>query len=418
MDTFDGLQNKIDEWIVGFQAKHDGAKPSREEIEAHPLYLKQTQVLVASCGEPAADGCVQFVRRKQRFCTKKRTLGDVDGFCGLHRAMRSTRHDGSLAKPTPTSTSSSTPLPGRKTNIAKKMKRMLNPFTVPALPASSLPVWPLVYSDASRPLWLDIGCAKGRYLLHQSQQGFCPEWNLCGVELFAPLVSAANLLVPETKTLFYVHANITHDLERLALPNLRRVSFLFPDPWSCGENAPKKNQKKRVMSPEFALRLAKLLPTGGEVYFASDWLDLALDIRACLLSTRCFDIPDSSSATTTTESERPSSHIAYPPYTPTLKTSQLSTNQIHRQSEVSSLNPEPLIDVKSQFAKPGTRSDEQIDAANESPVLWLQGIPFGGVQTERDLVCEAQWRAIYRLVLTRNEVVPEEPVAAADVSNV
>jgi hypothetical protein len=51
---------------------------------------------------------------------------------------------------------------------------------------------------------------------------------------------------------------------------------------------------------------------------------------------------------------------------------------------------ERLIDVKKDYEKPF-----------EGEELWLEGIPLGGIMTERDLVCETQWRSVYRLVLFR-----------------
>ncbi|KAJ3003599.1 UNVERIFIED_CONTAM: hypothetical protein HDU68_005623, partial [Siphonaria sp. JEL0065] len=263
MDSFESLQLKLDQWVSTYLEEH-GSKPAKEQVEQHPLYQKQTDLLIASCQPPSAEGCTHFIRRKKKYCSKRRTLGDPDGLCGLHRA------EAAVTSSLQTSTSTS-----KKTNLSKRMKRMLNPFRVRETEDKKLPTWDLVYKNKVLPLWLDIGCAKGRYLMNLEKKlhgSSCPswnnsQWNFCGVELFAPLVEAANLQIaqtqPETKNLFYVHANINKDLERLQLPNLQRVSFLFPDPWSCGENTTTKNIKKRVMNPDFATRLANLLPPGG-----------------------------------------------------------------------------------------------------------------------------------------------------------
>ncbi|KAI9342836.1 putative methyltransferase-domain-containing protein [Obelidium mucronatum] len=409
-DTFESLQTTLDAWIATHEAEH-GHKPPKARIEQHPAYRRQTSLLMARCPPPAADACARFMRRKKKFCTKRRTPNDPDGLCGLHRAEAAVTSSLTHA---PTSES-------KKSNISKRMKRMLNPFRVRETDAAKLPVWSEAYLDMSLPLWVDIGCAKGRYLMNVDKKLHAVsenrQWNFCGVELFAPLVEAANLQVqqlqPESKNLFYVHANINKDLERLQFPNLRRVSFLFPDPWSCGEHTTSKNAKKRVMNPDFALRISKLLPPGGDIYFATDWLDLALDIRKCLLETGCFDIPsfrDSSNQSTAQLNPVQSSHIAQYPYIPTLKTSQISSNHFSTQQQVSQLLQEDLIDVQTKFAKPETLTDAEIDLSSGSwgPVLWLAGIPYDGVQTERDLVCEAQWRAIYRLVLVRNSVVASQ----------
>ncbi|KAJ3233716.1 hypothetical protein HDU81_002038 [Chytriomyces hyalinus] len=428
-ETVESLQTLITNWVHEQQALRGGIKPSKEEIEATPFYQRQTTLLVKQAVQPAPDQCKHFQRRQARFCTKKRTAGD--DMCGLHRPSSLS----SVSSAAAIQRSEAIPSTGRKTNIQKRMKRMLNPFKITETPAEKLPDWPTIYADTTLPLMLDIGCAKGRYIgaLRQShRESHCKSWkssrwNFCGVEIFAPIVEAANQQIEPMSDIHYVHANINRDFERLNLPNLQRVSFLFPDPWSCGANASKKNEKKRVMSPEFALRIAKKLAPGvGDVYIASDWLDLALDIRNCLVGTGLFDVPrievfegvcgwSKGDNTDLKEDEfkwhcvcaeipcknreQEKSHISRYPFIPTLRASQISKDQHGKQHQVSQVLGDELIDVQTEYAKP------EVDGSNldlDDSALWLEGIPFDGVQTERDLVCESQWRAIYRLVLYRN----------------
>ncbi|KAJ3143106.1 hypothetical protein HK100_010689 [Physocladia obscura] len=438
-EQIEQAQKRLDTWIDEHAANFR-AKPDKETIHRHSLYAAQTELLrkraeLLDRSTRSADSCTWFMRRRGRFCPKQRTRGDPDSLCALHRAEKAktsvSELPSDLSKPISEAAPHSfstlpAPLPTRrKSNINKRMKRMLNPFRVREIPADQLPVWSQIYSDLSKPLMLDIGCAKGRYILNiESQHASCPSfnqklWNFCGVELFAPLVTTANLIAAakNKKNLHYVHANITtRDLERLAFPNLQRVSFLFADPWGCcgvGDLTSKKNEKRRVMSPNFALRLARIMPAGSLLYFASDWLDLAVDIRKCLLDSICFDIPNSSTATatTTSASTNKQSHVAVWPYVPTVSTVELSKNQSQLQLQVSQESSNLLIDVATNYAKPEYVGMEKNDDNNQIPVmnyddcsnlLWLAGIPFGGVQTERDLVCEAQWRAVYRLVVVRN----------------
>ncbi|KAJ3386862.1 hypothetical protein HDU84_001244 [Entophlyctis sp. JEL0112] len=418
-DDPDALQRALTAWI---EAQHQ--RPTQDAIRAHPLYLAHTAVMRARAPPPLPGACLEFVRRRARFCTNRATPGDPDSLCGMHRAMRIPARavptdchpdsnnpeetNNAHISTTIASTAVAHAHPGRKTNLRKRMKRMLNPFTVGQIDPRNLPVWENIYADTTLPLMVDIGCAKGRYL--QSLSAQLPSWNFCGVEIFAPLVTAANALLNTPSNLFYVNSNITLDLEVLKFPNLQRVSLLFPDPWSCGdaenginrdENEPtkksRKNMKKRVMTPEFAMRLAKLLKKGSEVYFASDWLDLAVDIRTGLLSTGCFDIPvaeEGTAAATNMCGKQVETHVAQRPYVPTKTTSELCSAQWERQKKVQ----RSLIDVETAYAKP----EVQNGIKDGEAMLWLGGIPFGGTQTERDLVCEAQWRAVYRLVVERN----------------
>jgi tRNA (guanine-N7-)-methyltransferase len=52
-----------------------------------------------------------------------------------------------------------------------------------------------VFADPSRPLLLDIGCARGRFLLRMGAAQ--PDWNYLGVEIREPLVAEANRLADE-----------------------------------------------------------------------------------------------------------------------------------------------------------------------------------------------------------------------------
>lgn len=56
------------------------------------------------------------------------------------------------------------------------------------LPAGS--DWSQVFSDMKKPFWLDIGCAKGDYLIDLAKK--YPGWNFLGVEIRRALVQHAN----------------------------------------------------------------------------------------------------------------------------------------------------------------------------------------------------------------------------------
>ncbi len=48
------------------------------------------------------------------------------------------------------------------------------------------------FADPSKPLLLDIGCARGRFLLRMAEAE--PSWNYLGVEIREPLVEEENRL--------------------------------------------------------------------------------------------------------------------------------------------------------------------------------------------------------------------------------
>lgn len=126
-----------------------------------------------------------------------------------------------------------------------------------------------VFADPERPLLLDIGCARGRFLLRMAEAE--PSWNFLGVEIREPLVVEANRLAAEAglKNLNYAFCNAMLWLERLleGIPDgiLQAVAIQFPDPWFK-----KKHAKRRMVNEEMVETIAKHLAPGGRVFVQTD----------------------------------------------------------------------------------------------------------------------------------------------------
>ncbi|MBW4559174.1 MAG: tRNA (guanosine(46)-N7)-methyltransferase TrmB [Trichormus sp. ATA11-4-KO1] len=144
-------------------------------------------------------------------------------------------------------------------------------------PASPLD-WEKVYTQPSQPLHIDIGCAKGRFLLKMAQ--IAPDWNFLGLEIREPLVVEANQLRSELglTNLHYLFCNVNNSLRSLlsSLPTgtLQRVTIQFPDPWFKTRHA-----KRRVVQPELVAELANYLAVGGMVFLQSDIEFVAVEMR-------------------------------------------------------------------------------------------------------------------------------------------
>ena len=77
-----------------------------------------------------------------------------------------------------------------------------------------------------------------------------------------------------------VFAHINDDLPLLfALHPVRRFFINFPDPWFK-----RRQHNRRIVTPELAADLSRLLAPDGELFFQSDVFDLALDAMAVLES--------------------------------------------------------------------------------------------------------------------------------------
>jgi tRNA (guanine-N7-)-methyltransferase len=126
-----------------------------------------------------------------------------------------------------------------------------------------------LFDDPSLPLHLDIGCARGRFLLALAR---CqPGRNHLGLEIRRPLVEAAEAqrraeALPNLRFLL-ANANVSLPAWLASLPagRLALVTLQFPDPWFK-----KKHHKRRVLQPPLLLALAAAMAPGTELFLQSD----------------------------------------------------------------------------------------------------------------------------------------------------
>ena len=134
-----------------------------------------------------------------------------------------------------------------------------------------------VFADPGLPLHLDIGCARGRFLLKMAE--IEPGWNFLGVEIREPLVNEANRLAAEENlhNLHYAFANAMFWLDVLLseVPNgtLQMVTIQFPDPWFK-----KKHVKRRMVNKELVDAIIVKLADSGRIFLQTDIEFLAEEI--------------------------------------------------------------------------------------------------------------------------------------------
>jgi tRNA (guanine-N7-)-methyltransferase len=139
-----------------------------------------------------------------------------------------------------------------------------------------------VFARPDLPLHLDIGSARGRFLLRMA--GAEPEWNFLGVEIREPLVNEANRIAHEHDllNLHYEFCNAMLWLDRLLadIPEgrLQMVTIHFPDPWFK-----KKHAKRRMVNAEMVETVVEHLAPGGRVFIQTD-IEFLFDEMAELFS--------------------------------------------------------------------------------------------------------------------------------------
>lgn len=168
-----------------------------------------------------------------------------------------------------------------------RVREHVNPLSKKYQVAIAPPKWAEIYADCDRPLHLDIGCGRGRFLLQMAQVQ--PEWNFLGLEIREPLVLQAQEWRTELglTNLYYLFCNANNSLRPLlsSLPegHLKTVSIQFPDPWFK-----RRHQKRRVVRPELVADLAEFLVPGGIVFLQSDVEEVAVDMRDRFLEHPAF----------------------------------------------------------------------------------------------------------------------------------
>ncbi|MBD2202135.1 tRNA (guanosine(46)-N7)-methyltransferase TrmB [Calothrix sp. FACHB-1219] len=159
-----------------------------------------------------------------------------------------------------------------------RVRQHVNPLAQKYQTAVKSLDWEKVYAQPHQPLHLDIGCARGRFLLNMAK--IEPNWNFLGLEIREPLVTEANQLCSDLgfTNLHYLFCNVNKSLETLlsSLPagTLQRVTIQFPDPWFKTRHA-----KRRIVQPDLVSELANYLAVGGVVFLQSDIESLAIEMR-------------------------------------------------------------------------------------------------------------------------------------------
>ena len=126
-----------------------------------------------------------------------------------------------------------------------------------------------VFENPDLPLHLDIGCARGRFVLKMAE--IEKDWNFLGLEIREPLVEEANRLAKKANltNLHYEFCNATYALDKfldkLPAEILQTVTIQFPDPWFKNKHA-----KRRMVKNKMVETIIEHLKIAGEIFIQTD----------------------------------------------------------------------------------------------------------------------------------------------------
>lgn len=123
---------------------------------------------------------------------------------------------------------------------------------------------------------VELGCADGQFSFQLARAH--PERFVVGLEIREPMV-ARNRAQAERERLpniVFAYVNLNVDLDRVFEPGtVDAFHLLFPDPWFKS-----KHRKRRVVDPWMLEVVCQQLRPGGELHFASDVFEIALEAMA------------------------------------------------------------------------------------------------------------------------------------------
>ncbi len=171
------------------------------------------------------------------------------------------------------------------------MRQHVNPLSKFFQLPLSLPCKSNLFKDSHYPIHLDIGSAKGEFLIQLASK--FPKWNFLGLEIREPLVISSELTRKklELQNLKFLYCNVNISLEEwlsdLDYDQLKRVTIQFPDPWFK-----RKHIKRRVLQVSLIDSIARHMNKDGELFIQSDIFKLIESMSNIIDSTSYFDRKD------------------------------------------------------------------------------------------------------------------------------
>ncbi|MDO5750228.1 MAG: tRNA (guanosine(46)-N7)-methyltransferase TrmB [Rothia sp. (in: high G+C Gram-positive bacteria)] len=125
---------------------------------------------------------------------------------------------------------------------------------------------------------VEIGSGLGEAIVHRAAE--VPEANFLAVEVYTPGIADLLLKMGQAgvENVRVAQANAPELLDNMLEENsVDELWVFFPDPWHKS-----RHHKRRLVSPDFASKVARVLKPGGIWRLATDWEEYALVMREVL----------------------------------------------------------------------------------------------------------------------------------------
>lgn len=135
------------------------------------------------------------------------------------------------------------------------------------------------------PLVVEIGSGLGEAIVHAAAEH--PEKDFLAVEVYTPGIADLfqKMSAAGVENLRVVQANAPEVLDHLLEPaSVDELWVFFPDPWHKS-----RHHKRRLVSPAFAEKVARVMKPGGTWRLATDWEEYALVMREVMEAAPDFE---------------------------------------------------------------------------------------------------------------------------------
>ncbi len=176
---------------------------------------------------------------------------------------------------------------GRMTDRKRQVFATLGPRL--GLELGERPLGPQLDAAFGRraPRLLDVGIGAGEATVAWARAH--PDHDVLAVELHRPSLVAALTAVDHAglRSVRVADLDVRAALDWAEPGAVDHLRLLFPDPWPK-----RRHHHRRLVDSAFVARGGDVLPTGGTLHLATDWVDYAAEVRALIAADGRFVLDD------------------------------------------------------------------------------------------------------------------------------